>query len=59
MAFRSQASDLANRRALGPVFDTYGLKYTLIPGCVGLVISVFLFSICKGLSIPDTTSLKE
>ncbi|KAK0664219.1 Aspyridones efflux protein apdF [Lasiodiplodia hormozganensis] len=32
---------------IGPVFDTYGLKYTLIPGCVGLVISVFLFSICK------------
>lgn len=32
---------------IGPVFDTYGLKYTLIPGCMGLVVSVFLFSICQ------------
>ncbi|KAH7029948.1 putative monocarboxylate permease [Macrophomina phaseolina] len=32
---------------IGPVFDTYGLKFTLIPGCMGLVLSVFLFSICQ------------
>lgn len=32
---------------IGPVFDTYGLKFTLIPGCVGLIVSVFLFSICQ------------
>ncbi|KAH7063564.1 putative oxalate/formate antiporter [Macrophomina phaseolina] len=32
---------------IGPVFDAYGLKYTLIPGCVGLVVSVFLFSVCQ------------
>ncbi|KAF4551579.1 Riboflavin transporter MCH5-like protein 2 [Elsinoe fawcettii] len=32
---------------IGPVFDTYGLKFTLIPGCIGLVISLFLLSICE------------
>ncbi|KAG8630461.1 hypothetical protein KVT40_002080 [Elsinoe batatas] len=32
---------------IGPIFDTYGLSVTLIPGCIGLVISLFLLSICQ------------
>ncbi|KAK8232030.1 putative monocarboxylate permease [Phyllosticta capitalensis] len=32
---------------IGPLFDTYGLKFTLIPGCFGFVISLFLLSVCQ------------
>ncbi|KAI9926567.1 hypothetical protein ASPWEDRAFT_187265 [Aspergillus wentii DTO 134E9] len=31
---------------IGPVFDAYGLKYILIPGCTGLVLALMLFSLC-------------
>ncbi|KAK8154388.1 putative monocarboxylate permease [Phyllosticta citrichinensis] len=32
---------------IGPLFDAHGLKWTLIPGCFGFVISLFLLSICQ------------
>ncbi|KAK7540343.1 putative monocarboxylate permease [Phyllosticta citricarpa] len=32
---------------IGPLFDRFGMKYTLIPGCVGFVISLFLLSLCQ------------
>ncbi|KAA8904446.1 hypothetical protein TRICI_005496 [Trichomonascus ciferrii] len=31
----------------GPLFDTYGLKVVMIPGCIGTVVSVFILSVCK------------
>ncbi|PYH97422.1 MFS general substrate transporter [Aspergillus ellipticus CBS 707.79] len=30
---------------IGPVFDTHGLKYTLIPGCIGMALSMMVFSV--------------
>ncbi|CAN6647683.1 probable transporter Mch4p [Trichomonascus vanleenenianus] len=32
---------------VGPIFDKYGLKFVLIPGCIGSVASVFILSVCK------------
>lgn len=32
---------------VGPVFDTYGLKFVMLPGCVGVVASLFVLSVCK------------
>ncbi|TKX25892.1 MFS transporter-like protein 25 [Elsinoe australis] len=32
---------------IGPIFDAYGLKFTLIPGCIGLVTALFLLSISQ------------
>lgn len=31
----------------GPIFDAHGLKYILIPECIGLVLSLMMFSFCK------------
>lgn len=31
----------------GPIFDAYGLRPLLIPGCVGWVASLFILSVCK------------
>lgn len=31
---------------VGPVFDAYGVKWLLIPGCVGLVASLCILSVC-------------
>lgn len=30
---------------VGPIFDTYGLKYLLVPGCIGTVLSIFFLSL--------------
>ncbi|KAL4807222.1 major facilitator superfamily domain-containing protein [Aspergillus unguis] len=30
---------------IGPVFDAHGLKYILVPGCVGLVLSLMMLSV--------------
>lgn len=35
----------------GPVFDAHGLKYILVPGCIGLVLSLMMLSLCQGESI--------
>lgn len=32
---------------LGPIFDAHGLKYILIPGCIGLVLALMMFSLCE------------
>lgn len=32
---------------VGPIFDTYGLRFVLIPGCVGTIITFFILSVCK------------
>lgn len=34
----------------GPIFDAYDIKVLVIPGCVGIVASIMLFSISQGLS---------
>lgn len=31
----------------GPIFDAYGLRPLLIPGCIGWVASIFILSVCK------------
>lgn len=31
----------------GPLFDAYGLKIVMIPGCIGTVLSIFLLSVCR------------
>ncbi|PYI06000.1 monocarboxylate permease [Aspergillus sclerotiicarbonarius CBS 121057] len=30
---------------IGPIFDAHGLKYTLIPGCIGMSLSMMVFSV--------------
>lgn len=30
----------------GPIFDAYGLKWLLIPGCIGIVSSLVILSVC-------------
>ncbi|PWY92148.1 MFS general substrate transporter [Aspergillus heteromorphus CBS 117.55] len=30
---------------IGPIFDTHGLKYTLIPGCIGMSLSMMALSV--------------
>lgn len=32
---------------IGPIFDTYGLKFVLIPGCIGTSLSIFILSVCE------------
>lgn len=32
---------------VGPIFDTYGLRFVLIPGCIGSTLSVFFLSVSK------------
>ncbi|KAJ6155679.1 hypothetical protein N7470_006245 [Penicillium chermesinum] len=36
---------------IGPIFDSHGLKPLLIPGCVGLVGSLMVFSVAEGESV--------
>lgn len=31
----------------GPVFDAYGVRTLIIPGCIGWIASLFILSICK------------
>jgi hypothetical protein len=41
----------------GPAFDAYGLKPLLIPGCIGLIGSIMVLSVAKGVfhSTSDST----
>lgn len=32
---------------VGPIFDSYGVKWLLIPGCAGLVASMCILSVCE------------
>ncbi|KAI9729218.1 MAG: hypothetical protein M1834_007010 [Cirrosporium novae-zelandiae] len=32
---------------VGPIFDAYGLKYVIIPGCIGLVASIMILSVAQ------------
>lgn len=34
--------------SLGPIFDAYDVKYLVIPGNIGIVISMMLIGLCKG-----------
>jgi hypothetical protein len=36
---------------IGPIFDMYGPKWLLLPGGVGVILSVMLMSICTGKPI--------
>ena len=38
-----------HEQTLGPLFDAYGLKWLLIPGYVGLVAALMIFSECSGV----------
>lgn len=31
----------------GPVFDAYGLKFLIVPGCIGIILSIFFLSLAK------------
>lgn len=31
---------------VGPIFDSYGIKWLLVPGCTGLVASLVILSVC-------------
>jgi hypothetical protein len=33
----------------GPIFDAHGIAPVLVPGCVGLVASVMIFSVAEGM----------
>ncbi|KAJ5996321.1 monocarboxylate permease [Penicillium canescens] len=37
---------------VGPLFDSYGLRPLLVPGCVGLVASLMIFSVAEGAFFP-------
>ncbi|KAK2024140.1 major facilitator superfamily transporter [Colletotrichum zoysiae] len=32
---------------VGPLFDAYNVKFLVIPGCIGIVASIMLMSVCK------------
>lgn len=32
---------------VGPIFDAYGLRFVILPGCIGMVASLFLTSFCE------------
>ncbi|KAK5637578.1 hypothetical protein RRF57_013293 [Xylaria bambusicola] len=40
----------------GPIFDAYPVRFLVIPGSIGIVASVFLFSVSKGL--PPNLNIK-
>lgn len=31
----------------GPIFDAYGVRFLIIPGCIGWIASLFILSVCK------------
>ncbi|OLN89249.1 Riboflavin transporter MCH5-like protein 20 [Colletotrichum chlorophyti] len=33
---------------VGPIFDSYNVRYLVIPGCIGIVASLMLMSLCTG-----------
>lgn len=42
---------------LGPLFDKYGVKYTALPGAIGVILSVMILSICTGMCLSSSVDL--
>lgn len=41
-------ADMDMLRLKGPIFDAYGTKYLLVPGSLGLVVSLMIMSVSTG-----------